>query len=55
MKKINDNVRILVVGKLEIKGWHNKAKEVISGGGLCSCIHCQPNNLLQKIIEYEDS
>lgn len=54
MMKTNNEARILVVGKLEIKGWHNKAKEVISGGGICTCIHCQSNNLLQKIVVYDE-
>lgn len=50
---MNSKARIIIAGKLDIKGWHNKAKEVISGGGICTCIHCQSNNLLQKIIVYE--
>lgn len=34
---------------MNIKGWHKKACEVLSTGGVCTCVHCQSNNLLQKI------
>lgn len=35
---------------LEIKGWHHKACEILDGGGISTCCHCQSNNLLQKIL-----
>lgn len=47
--------RIVVGGQLDIPGWHNKAKEVLETYGICTCIHAQSNNLLQKIIIYENS
>lgn len=50
MMKRNKDVRIIVAGELEIKGWHKIAKMVYSTDGICSCIHCQSNNLLQKIV-----
>ena len=46
--------RIIVGGQLDVPGWHNKAKEVILAEGICTCIHAQSNNLLQKIIVDED-
>ena len=42
--------KIEYAGHLDIPGWHHKACEVITGGGCCTCIHCQSNNLLQKIL-----
>ena len=43
--------KVIYAGHLDIKGWHHKACEVISPDGICTCCHCQSNNLLQKIIE----
>lgn len=40
-------------GVLNIKGWHNKAKEVYAIDGVAPCVHTQSNNLLTKIIVYE--
>ena len=54
MKVMNEDARIIVAGRLNVKGWHNKACEVISGGGISTCIHCQSNNLLQKVVVYEE-
>ena len=42
--------KIDVIGHLDIPGWHNKATEIIGVYGLCTCIHTQSNNLLQKIL-----
>ena len=48
------NSKIIIAGRLNVKGWHNKACEILDVGGVCTCIHCQSNNLLQKIlVEYE--
>ena len=44
------NGRIEKAGRLDVKGWHNKACEILDIGGVSTCIHCQSNNLLQKII-----
>lgn len=46
--------KIIIAGSLNVKGWHRKANEVLDGGGISTCIHCQSNNLLQKIIENMD-
>ena len=43
--------KVIYDGHLDIKGWHHKACEVISPNGICTCCHCQSNNLLQKITE----
>lgn len=43
--------KVIYDGHLDIKGWHHKACEVISPDGICTCCHCQSNNLLQKITE----
>lgn len=37
-----------------MKGWHNKACEILSTSGVSTCIHCQSNNLLQKILIDKD-
>lgn len=50
----NDSNRIIIAGKLKIKGWHNKACEVLDTGGVSTCIHCQSNNLLQKIMDIQE-
>lgn len=42
--------RVIYAGRLNVSGWHNKACEVLSTDGICTCIHCQSNNLLQKIV-----
>lgn len=47
---MNDNEMIIYAGHLRISGWHRKACEVISPEGISTCIHCQSNNLLQKIL-----
>lgn len=44
--------RIIRGGVLNIKGWHNKAKEVYEIDGIAPCVHTQSNNLLTKIILY---
>ncbi len=36
---------------LKRKGWHHKACEALNVNGLTTCLHCQSNNLLQKIKE----
>ena len=41
-------------GQLDIPGWHNHAKEVLLTEGISTCISVQSNNLLQKIIVYEN-
>jgi DNA (cytosine-5)-methyltransferase 1 len=41
--------KIITRAPLDRKGWHRKAKEVISDEGICTCIHTQCNNLLQKV------
>ena len=46
--------KIIIAGRLNVKGWHNKACEILSTGGVSTCIHCQSNNLLQKIIIESD-
>ncbi len=43
--------KIIYEEPLDRKGWHRKAKEVISPNGICTCITGQSNNLLQKITE----
>lgn len=43
--------RIMYEEPLKRKGWHNKACEVLNPNGICTCIHTQSNNLLQKITE----
>lgn len=43
--------KVIYAGHLDVKGWHHKACEVLSPDGICTCCHCQSNNLLQKIIE----
>ncbi len=45
---------VIYAGYLQVKGWHHKACEVISPDGISTCIHCQQNNLLQKIIVIKD-
>ncbi len=50
----NDTSKVIYAGDLQVKGWHHKACEIISPDGISTCIHCQSNNLLQKIIVYED-
>lgn len=42
---------ILYEKPLERKGWHHKACEVLNVNGITTCLHCQSNNLLQKIKE----
>ena len=44
------NGRIEIAGRLNVKGWHNKACEILNMGGVSTCIHCQSNNLLQKVL-----
>lgn len=46
--------KIIIVGRLNVKGWHNKACEILSISGVSTCIHCQSNNLLQKILIDKD-
>ena len=41
---------IEISGRLSIDGWHNKACEILNTDGVSTCIHCQSNNLLQKIF-----
>ena len=40
---------------MQIAGWHRKACEVLDWGGVSSCIHCQSNNLLQKVLIKQDT
>lgn len=47
--KMIEKKKIIIVGRLNVKGWHNKACEILSTSGVSTCIHCQSNNLLQKI------
>lgn len=46
--------KIIIAGRLNVKGWHNKACEILHTGGVSTCIHCQSNNLLQKILIYNN-
>jgi DNA (cytosine-5)-methyltransferase 1 len=46
--------KIIIAGRLNVNGWHNKACEILNTGGVSTCIHCQSNNLLQKIIIESD-
>jgi len=41
-------------GSLDIEGWHKRAMEVLDTKGIASCISTQSNNLLQKIIIYDE-
>lgn len=43
--------KIIYEEPLQKKGWQRKACEVINPDGICTCIHTQSNNLLQKITE----
>ena len=45
---VDDERENEIAGNLKVKGWHNKACEILDIGGVSTCIHCQSNNLLQK-------
>lgn len=42
--------KIHQIGELDIEGWHRIAKAIIAPDGVCTCIHTQSNNLLQKVL-----
>ena len=48
------SAKIEICGNLKVRGWHNKACEILSTEGVSTCIHCQSNNLLQKILLTSD-
>lgn len=50
MEEKKEKPKIIRVGSLECKGWHRLANEVLSGGGICTAITTQSNNLLQKVL-----
>lgn len=40
---------------MEIQGWHRLATEVLDPKGVCTLIHCQSNNLLQKVMVWQET
>lgn len=38
---------------MSIPGWHRVARVVLDPSGCCTTIHCQSNNLLQKVIVHD--
>lgn len=49
IKKINK----IICYYMKIDGWHRVARVVLDPSGICTTIHCQSNNLLQKVIVCE--
>ena len=40
---------------LSIKNWHKVARVVLNPKGICTTIHTQSNNLLQKVLVKVDA
>lgn len=48
-EKENNRLKIICY-YMKIDGWHRIARVVLNPKGICTTIHTQSNNLLQKVL-----